>query len=65
MKIKPIKTEQDYELAMERLEEIFDSKAGTKDGDELEILGMLIERYEDEHFPSDLPDPAEAIKFRT
>ncbi len=64
MKIKPIKTGQDYKLAMERLEEIFDSKVGTKDGDELEILGMLIERYEDEHFPIDLPDPVEAIKFR-
>lgn len=64
MKIKPIKTEQDYELAMERLEEIFDSKVGTKDGDELEILGMLIEKYEDEYFPIDLPDPVEAIKFR-
>ena len=64
MKIKPIKTEQDYEQTLERLEEIFDSKAGTKEGDELEILGMLIESYENEHFPIDLPDPVEAIKFR-
>ena len=64
MKIKLIKTEQDYELALERLEEIFDSKVGTKEGDELEILGMFIENYENEHFPIDLPDPVEAIKFR-
>ena len=64
MKIKPMKTEQDYEQALERLEEIFDSKAGTKDGDELEILGMLIESYENDHFSIDLPDPIEAIKFR-
>ena len=64
MKIKPIKTEQDYQQALERLEEIFDAKKGTKEGDELEILGILIETYENEHFPIDLPDPIEAIKFR-
>ena len=50
MVIKPIKTEQDYEQAMKRLEQIFDAKKGTKEGDELEILGILIENYENEHF---------------
>lgn len=64
MNIKPIKTEQDYSDALERLEKIFDAKKGTNDGDELEILGILIERYENEYFPIDLPDPIEAIKFR-
>ncbi|HRP88587.1 MAG TPA: helix-turn-helix domain-containing protein [Edaphocola sp.] len=64
MKLKPIKTEQDYFQALERLELIFDAKPGTKEGDELEILGILIEKYEDEHFPIELPDPIEAIKFR-
>ena len=64
MKIKPIKTEQDYNQALERLEVIFDAKKGTKEGDELEVLGILIEKYEDDHFPIDLPDPIEAIKFR-
>ncbi|UOE40088.1 helix-turn-helix domain-containing protein [Chryseobacterium suipulveris] len=64
MKIKPIKTEKDYNQALERLEEIFDAKKGTEEGDELEILGILLERYEEEHFPIDLPDPIEAIKFR-
>ena len=64
MKSEPIKTEHDYENALKRLKAIFDSKAGTKDGDELEIVGMLIERYENEHFPIGLPDPVEAIKFR-
>ncbi len=64
MDIKPIKTEKDYEKALERLEMIFDAKQGTKEGDELEILSMLIEKYEDEHFPVDMPDPIEAIKFR-
>lgn len=64
MNIKPIKTEQDYNQALERLEAIFDAKPGTAQGDELEILGILIERFEDEHFPIGLPDPIEAIKFR-
>ncbi len=64
MKLKPIKTEQDYHQALERLEQIFDSKPGTKEGDELEILGILIENYENDFFPIDLPDPIEAIKFR-
>lgn len=64
MEIKPIKTEQDYNQALERLELIFDAKKGTKEGDELEVLGILIEKYEDVHFPIDLPDPIEAIKFR-
>ena len=64
MNIKPIKTKKDYEQAMLRLENIFDAKKGTPKGDELEILSLLIEKYEDEHFPIDLPDPVEAIKFR-
>ncbi len=64
MNIYPIKTEKDYDKALERLEQIFDAKQGTKKGDELEILSILIEKYEDEHYPIDLPDPIEAIKFR-
>lgn len=64
MDIKPIKTEQDYNRAMERLEAIFDARLGTPEGDELEVLGILIEKYEQEHFPIEMPDPVEAIKFR-
>ena len=64
MNIKPIKTEEDYEQALERLEMIFDSKKGSATGDELEILAILIENYENEHFPIGFPDPIEAIKFR-
>jgi HTH-type transcriptional regulator/antitoxin HigA len=64
MNIKPIKTEKDCEQAMLRLESIFDAKKGTTKGDEQEILSLLIEKYEDEKFPLDLPDPIEAIKFR-
>jgi len=64
MTIKPIKTRQDYEEAMTRLEVLFDAKKGTAEGDELEILTILIDKYEEEHFPIELPDPVEAIKFR-
>jgi HTH-type transcriptional regulator / antitoxin HigA len=62
--MKLIKTDSDYKQALTRLELIFDAKKGTNEGDELELLGMLIEQYENEHFPISLPDPIEAIKFR-
>ena len=64
MEIKPIKTEQDYNKALERLELIFDAKKNTLEGDELEVLAILIDQYENVNFPIDLPDPIEAIKFR-
>jgi HTH-type transcriptional regulator/antitoxin HigA len=64
MTVKPIKTEKDYQQALARLEVIFNSKKDTPEGDELEILTILIEKYENEHFPIDFPDPIEAIKFR-
>ena len=64
MYIKPIKTKADYESAMARLELVFDAKRGTSEGDELEVLSILIEKYEDEYYPIGLPDPVEAIKFR-
>ncbi|MBK6936837.1 MAG: helix-turn-helix domain-containing protein [Chitinophagaceae bacterium] len=64
MNIKPIRTKKDYEQALTRLEVIFDAKKGTDKGDELEILGILIENYETEKFPITFPDPVEAIKFR-
>ena len=64
MNINLIKTDNDYNQALERLEVIFDAKKGTQEGDELELLGILIDQYENEKFPIDLPDPIEAIKFR-
>ena len=64
MEIKPIKTEKDYDKALERLEIIFDSSTNSKEGDEAEILSLLIENYENQHYPIDAPDPIEAIKIR-
>lgn len=64
MKLKPIKTDKDYRDALERLEIIFDAPINTKEGDEAEILSLLIENFENEHYPIDAPDPIEAIKIR-
>jgi len=64
MKLKPIKSEQDYRNALNRLEVIFDAPIDTKEGDEAEILSLLIENYENEHYPIEAPDPIEAIKIR-
>jgi HTH-type transcriptional regulator/antitoxin HigA len=64
MNLKPIKSEKDYRNALERLEIIFDAPVDTKEGDEAEVLSLMIENYETEHFPIDAPDPIEAIKIR-
>ena len=64
MNIKMIKNEEDYLKALKRLEAIFDAPIDSPDGDEAEILSILIEKYEDEHYPIEPPDPIEAIKFR-
>jgi len=63
MEIKPIKTEQDYNLALERVNILFDAKPNTDEADELDILVTLIEKYEKIHYPIPEPDPIEAIKF--
>lgn len=64
MTLRPIKTKKDYQNALLRLERIFDAKPGSSEGDELEILGILIDTYEKIHYPIEFPDPIEAIKFR-
>jgi len=64
MEWKVIKTEKDYQKALKRLDSIFDAKKGSKEGDELDLLSLLIDNYEKEKHSIDLPDPIEAIKFR-
>jgi len=64
MKVKIIKTEEDYNQALNRFENIFHAPAFTEDGDEAELLSFLIEKYEEELYPIEAPDPIEAIKFR-
>lgn len=62
--IKPIKTKADYDGAMAEIGRLWGSKSGMPAGDRLDVLATLVEVYEQEHFPIDLPDPIEAIKFR-
>ena len=64
MLYKVIKTEEEYEAALERIEELFDVEANTPEEDELELLALLVEKYEEETCDMGLPDPIEAIKFR-
>ena len=59
-----LKTEEDYEKALLRVDKIFDAPKDSREGDEAELLVLLIENYEKEHHPIDPPDPIEAIKFR-
>ena len=64
MNIKPIKTDADYQIALKRLEVIFDAAIGTPESDEADILGLMIDEYEKKHYPIEAPDPIEAIKIR-
>src|SRR5882672_8108288 len=62
--VKPIRTKRDYEAALKEIERLWGAKAGTTDGDRLDVLATLVDAYEAEHYPMDPPDPVEAIKFR-
>ena len=66
MDIRPIHTDADYRVALREVSTYFDNEpeSGTPDGDRFEVLLTLVEAYEGKHFPIDLPDPVEAIKFR-
>ena len=64
MNLKPIKTKDDYKAALIRLEEIFDAKIDTPESDELDILGLIVDDYENKYYPIEEPDPIEAIKIR-
>lgn len=59
-----IRTDKQYELALERLNEVFDAQADSKEGQEAELLALLIEAYEDVHYKIEAPDPIVAVKIR-
>lgn len=59
-----IKTDIEYQSALKRLDEIFDASVESKEGDEAELLMLLIENYEESNYSIGAPDPIEAIKFR-
>jgi HTH-type transcriptional regulator/antitoxin HigA len=62
--LRPIRSAADYDHALRAASDLMDAVPGTPDADRLEVLAALIEDYEDKHFPIDVPDPIEAIKFR-
>jgi HTH-type transcriptional regulator/antitoxin HigA len=63
MDIKPIRTEEDYERALGEVEQLANAQPGTPEGDRLEVLMILVEAYEDEHYPILPPDPIAAIEY--
>ena len=63
MKLKPIKNDKELHRALERIEELWGAKSGTPKGDELDVLMLLVEKYEEEHFAIPASDPVAAIKF--
>jgi len=64
MTLKLIKNKEEYQNALNRLAAIFDAPIGSKDSDEADVLALLIDEYENKHYPIDAPDPIEAIKIR-
>ena len=64
MDIHPIKTSDDHEKALLRVDALMNAETGTEAGEELDVLVTLIEAFENEHFPIEAPDPVAAILFR-
>ena len=64
MEIKPIRTKTDYRAALKKIEALMSARAGSPEGERLDVMVTLVEAYERKHYPLDLPDPVEAIKFR-
>ncbi len=63
MDVAPIKTKRDYRRTLKEIEGLMDAKRGTPEGDRLDVLVTLVEAWEAKHYPIDLPDPVEAIKY--
>ncbi len=63
MDVKPIKTDTDYRAALKEIESLMSAAPDTPEGEKLDVLVTLVEAYERKHYPLDLPDPVEAIKF--
>jgi HTH-type transcriptional regulator/antitoxin HigA len=64
MQIHPVRTEADHDVALARITKLMGAKAGSDEGDELDILVTLVDAYEVKHFPMDTPDPVTIIKFQ-
>jgi HTH-type transcriptional regulator/antitoxin HigA len=63
MDIKPIRTEEDHRKTLREIESLMRAESDSAEGERLDVLVTLVEAYERQHFPLDLPDPVEALKF--
>jgi HTH-type transcriptional regulator/antitoxin HigA len=63
IRVRPIRTREDYREAVARIEKLMSAEVGTPEGDELDVLATLVDAYETKHFPLDAPDPVTAIQF--
>ena len=63
MKLKPVKNDRELNRALKRIDELWGAKPNTPKGDELDILMLIVEKYEDDHYAIPASDPVEAIKF--
>jgi HTH-type transcriptional regulator/antitoxin HigA len=63
MDIRPIKTDADYQAALDEIQSLFDASPNTPEGDKLEVLATLVDAFEEQHFPIPAPDPIEAVKY--
>lgn len=64
IQVRPIRSEADYDAALERIDTLMGAKPGSAEGDELDVLVTLLDAYEEKRFPMDAPDPVTAIQFR-
>lgn len=64
MQVRPIRTENDHEAAIQRIGELISAAPGSPEADELDLLATLVDAYESKHYPMDAPDPIAAIEFR-
>jgi HTH-type transcriptional regulator/antitoxin HigA len=64
IQVRPIRSEVDYDAALERIDALMGAKPGSAEGDELDVLATLVDAYEEKRFPMDAPDPVTAIQFQ-
>ncbi len=63
MKLKPIRTKAEYKAALREVEALFDAPSKTPEADRLEVLAMLVEKYEAQHYPIPAPDPIDFLNY--
>jgi HTH-type transcriptional regulator/antitoxin HigA len=63
MELKPIRTKAEYKAALREIEALFDAPAKSPEADRLEVLVMLVEKYEAQHYPTPAPDPIDFLNY--